>query len=97
MVAHGATKAQHGLLEVYHGALEAHDGALEAHYSALEAHHSAVKAHHGTMEAHHGGNYHSFTVEDSAITTDYIDSCAATMNLPRCLKMTKRCEEICII
>jgi hypothetical protein len=74
----------------YHGAMEAHNGALEAYYSALDAYYNA-------MEAHHGGNYHSFIVEDSTITTDYIDSCAATMNLPRCLKMTKRCEEICII
>jgi hypothetical protein len=36
--------------------MEAQDGAPEANYSP--------------MEDHHGGNYHNFTVADSAITTN---------------------------
>ncbi len=45
----------------HHGAMEAQHVALEAYYSAMEL----------TMApwSHHGGNYHSFTVADSAITT----------------------------
>ncbi len=91
-------EAHHGAKEAQHSALEAYYSAMEAHHGAMEAQHGAMEAQHGVLEAYYGGSPWrrgltmvaiSFTVADSAITTNSIDSSAATMDLPRRLKMTK--------
>jgi hypothetical protein len=39
--------------------------------------------------SHHSGIFHRFLVSDTAITKNYLDSSAATMDLPQHLKSTR--------
>ncbi len=39
--------------------------------------------------SHHSGIFHRFLVSDTTITKSYLDSSAATMDLPQHLKLTR--------
>jgi hypothetical protein len=107
---HGAIEAHEVTMEAQHGTVEVHQVTMEAHHGAVEAHNGAMEDHHSadgltksswrlTMApwSHHDGIFHRVLVSDTAITKNLIDSSAATMDFPQCLKSTRQSQVIPIM